>query len=237
MAEQSKYFRGLDNLSDKATKDIEYDYAKVGKFDFQKQIERAEKILDNREQALERARERLGLQMAKETLSEKSLKDMNWSEVELLNEIRKEEKSDMENELNPPDIEGLREKVIATCNSLIPILQKKGISIAPLPEGSGLNNVLKFVSFVKEKLKENTQPSTTDDEQYLNDEIEFPPYQNQNEELTKKGLEFEIMTDMPVLDIKKGAVIEINPNGQWKKKKSDIWQCDGTGTCVFPLEE
>lgn len=223
--------------------ELEYLYGgKPKKSQLETDIEQAENA---REQALERAAERILHEQRQERLKNiKNIKDLSWREVHQLSEDLELRKEDNEN------TQAVVERIIETCNAMIPQLQKRGVSVAPLPEKSGTQNILKFLQYVASKMKEKRNPKpATDDDQYLNDELELTPYQNQsvqkglrvtqcrdnncglqkNDELilgndgkwTKQNpqdMDFELQDSIPELGLKKGESILITADGSWVRK-------------------
>ena len=154
--------------------DIEYlygNYAPKKKTGLSRDIEIAEKMLNNQKQARQEDLEDKFDADRLQHLKTVPIASMTWDELTEYDRLIKKHhnvgKDFSGNDLNDfpqsagsvPDTTAIRSKIVATCNGLIPKLPA-GYSVQPLQEGATLQEILGFVTSYRDALKNGQHPES-----------------------------------------------------------------------------
>lgn len=153
MTDNSKFWRELDPSTQN--------------YCLEKDIEKAEKKMKEAKELREDNLEEMFDRENWNRLKNMPVKDMTFSDVELYSEIKKKyettNKSYDGSDIPPegkavPDTTTLRSQIINTANELIPLIQNRGVSVQPIPEGASLQNILAFCNSFRDALKNSQYP-------------------------------------------------------------------------------
>lgn len=212
-------------------RELDYLYGKYsGKSTLDKKIQNAEEILKKNKELEEEYLKKIFDDENYNRLKAMDIKDMSFADVELYNEIRKKYsnigKDFSGNEFaqpagSVPDMGRIKSKIISTCNAIIPLLKSRNVQVAPLPEGSSVQDVLLFINHVRDALKQQNEPSLDGLEIPIGETVDFEKWDNAYQNVLVKSDEpHVIQKHVDCTTMAPGEYCEMLDDGTWRIKKS-----------------
>lgn len=186
----------------------------IGLSGLERQIRQAEKELESRQKALGHAREKIIKSERIKKFKGKNIKDLSFKDLEQMKEDGIYPDDFPHSVGAIPDMTGIKTKIANTCNQLIPLLESRGVSIVPLYERASIQDVLTFVSYVRDQLKQNTQPVNN---QIEYDEDEFKSYGERLAKHDIKQSEFVIEDDVQGI-VSRGNNLILKSDNSWERR-------------------
>lgn len=194
-------------------KELDYLYGKYsGKSALDKKIEKAESILNSRQEAIEKAKERIIKKERVKNLIDKPLKDLSFQDIEQM----KEDGIVPDGFSHPagyvPDVSGLYSKLLDTLKD---ILEIRGYQVSLKPMKS-LTDVRDNIFAIRDAMKQQNEPENLDGLDIpVGETVDFEKWDNAYQDVKKT----EFVIDYNVPDIaSKGDTMIIKSDGTWERK-------------------